>query len=550
MNILKLIDILLKDQGSRSNQDIQSIASIISNVKFFQSLKDTKSIFNEVCKYLTYEHFETSQFIITEGEIGDKFYIILKGQAGVLIKIKDKDTFNFKEVFVYNDGGSFGELALTEGKPRAASIITKSECHVAVLDKANYNRILSSIMKKKRTDQVEFLQTQAIFQKWTKGSLWKLSYCFEETTLNKDKILFIEGQKIEYLYLIKEGEVKISRSIKINLMETNEPLVKRTVFLKRYYKHRADISILGKGELIGVYDIEAGVHSVTCKCVSNMVKLLFISIGDFKKRVNQEESIKFLNSGKFLKESIRENSIKSITKIAKDRAMSPYKRILLEKTISKDGNQSFLTKQMGSSFSKDHSVTEESPENTRPRANTLATRKRISNPHQFIQEEEPIDIAGPLLDYTRLETVRPNNSIIEESLSRSNCKRVKTSFARSRKNYNDKRFISSLQEDPVSMIGRVKSATNRSYEQKIRLTLSDSLQKEMTTERSIKTLLNHIMPFGRSKAVKNAPKEKTVVNIHICKKKNLQRNRNPANWSFRSTRVSPRANRKNNQSVN
>ena len=550
MNIQKLKDILIKNQDSRSYQDINSISVIISNVKFFESLKETKSIFNEVCKYLTYEYFETNKFIFNEGEIGDKFYIILKGQVGVLIKIKEKENFTYKEVFAYDDGGSFGELALTENKPRAASILTKSECHLAVLDKTNYNRILASMMKKKRNDQVDFLQSQAIFQKLTKGSLWKLSYCFEELILNKDKILFVEGQKIEYLYLIKEGEVKISRSIKINLIDTNEPLTKKNMFMKRYYKHRADISILGKGELIGVYDIETGIHSVTCKCISNVVKLIAISIGDFKKRINQEEPLKFLNSGKFLKESMRENSIKSITKIAKDRVISPDKRILFEKTVSRGGKQPLLTKQPSKFFIKDH-CTEDSLEIPRSRFNSMNVHRKSKNPRKLTQEEFSLGLIGSSFDSTMIETLNPHHSILEDFPNNSTSKRVKSSFTRSREKYNEKRpNTSSLQEDPLSITGRAKSAANKSYEHGIRLEINVSLHKETSTKKSFKTLLNHIMPFGRSKIIKFVPKEETVVNIHTQRKKHLVRNRDPAHFSFRSIRISPPNYRRNDNSPN
>lgn len=42
-------------------------------------------------------------------------------------------------------GESFGELALLENKPRAATIICNDECHFAVLDKKPFDVILSYI---------------------------------------------------------------------------------------------------------------------------------------------------------------------------------------------------------------------------------------------------------------------------------------------------------------------------------------------------------------------------------------------------------------------
>lgn len=42
-------------------------------------------------------------------------------------------------------GSAFGELALINSKPRAATIICEEKCHFAVLDKAPFESILSNI---------------------------------------------------------------------------------------------------------------------------------------------------------------------------------------------------------------------------------------------------------------------------------------------------------------------------------------------------------------------------------------------------------------------
>lgn len=47
------------------------------------------------------------------------------------------------EVRVLEIGNSFGELALIENKPRAATIKCKENCHFAVLDKQFFGHILS-----------------------------------------------------------------------------------------------------------------------------------------------------------------------------------------------------------------------------------------------------------------------------------------------------------------------------------------------------------------------------------------------------------------------
>lgn len=54
-------------------------------------------------------------------------------------KIVVEDAPMFTEVAKLKDGKSFGELALIQNKPRAATIKCVQDSHFAVLDKAVYN---------------------------------------------------------------------------------------------------------------------------------------------------------------------------------------------------------------------------------------------------------------------------------------------------------------------------------------------------------------------------------------------------------------------------
>ena len=216
---------------------------------------------------------------------------------------------------------------MTDDKPRAASILTLTECHTAVLDKNSYQRILASIIKKKRSEIVEFLQSQLLFKKLTKGSLIKLSFCFEEKVFKKDHILYSEGQPIEYLYLIKEGDVNISKCLKLQMIEHENTNFYKDQ-LNKSYNHKAEISILGKGEFLGLYDLESGKFSNNAVCMSQIVTLLQISVSDFTKRVNSQESMLFIYDRKRLNELIHGDSINSIKKIIKYKESSPFRKFV------------------------------------------------------------------------------------------------------------------------------------------------------------------------------------------------------------------------------
>ena len=56
---------------------------------------------------------------------------------------KEKNPNILTEIKILETGCAFGELALIENKPRAATIRCKENCHFAVLDKTHFVHILS-----------------------------------------------------------------------------------------------------------------------------------------------------------------------------------------------------------------------------------------------------------------------------------------------------------------------------------------------------------------------------------------------------------------------
>lgn len=89
-----------------------------------------------------------------KGEFGETFWVTLKGKVGILVPIEkeitDKNGQVRKEkvltrVAGQGEGYAFGELALLERKPRAATIICEEDCDFAVLDKAPFQQILRRI---------------------------------------------------------------------------------------------------------------------------------------------------------------------------------------------------------------------------------------------------------------------------------------------------------------------------------------------------------------------------------------------------------------------
>ncbi|RDW86430.1 cyclic nucleotide-binding domain-containing protein [Aspergillus mulundensis] len=83
--------------------------------------------------------FPAGENIITEGDPGDAFYLLESGEAEAFMEGVDEP------VKSYQRGDYFGELALLDDKPRAASVRAKTEVKVAKLGRDGFKRLLGPV---------------------------------------------------------------------------------------------------------------------------------------------------------------------------------------------------------------------------------------------------------------------------------------------------------------------------------------------------------------------------------------------------------------------
>ncbi|KAL8683177.1 MAG: hypothetical protein Q9224_006708 [Gallowayella concinna] len=95
---------------------------------------------SKIADALETQKFSDGQTIIQEGDKGEAFFMIEQGEAEVFKKDAGEQAIK-----LYQKGDYFGELALLDDKPRAASVVAKGECKVATLGKDGFQRLLGSV---------------------------------------------------------------------------------------------------------------------------------------------------------------------------------------------------------------------------------------------------------------------------------------------------------------------------------------------------------------------------------------------------------------------
>lgn len=83
--------------------------------------------------------FPPGKIIIKEGDIGEAFFLLESGEADAY---KEGEPLSVKH---YKKGDFFGELALLNDAPRAASVVSRTEVKVATMGKSAFARLLGPV---------------------------------------------------------------------------------------------------------------------------------------------------------------------------------------------------------------------------------------------------------------------------------------------------------------------------------------------------------------------------------------------------------------------
>ncbi|VVC86733.1 unnamed protein product, partial [Leptidea sinapis] len=135
--------------------------------------------------------------VIQQGDEGDNFYIIDSGEVEVLV--------NGEVVTTIGEGGSFGELALIYGTPRAATVRARTPLKLWGLDRDSYRRILMGSTIRKRRMYDEFLSRVSILESLEKWERLTVADALEPASFNDGEIIVRQGEPGNDFYIIVEG---------------------------------------------------------------------------------------------------------------------------------------------------------------------------------------------------------------------------------------------------------------------------------------------------------------------------------------------------------
>lgn len=145
--------------------------------------------------------------IVTQGEIGDAFYIILSGSVDVKI--------NGTVVVTMASGMSFGEKALDNDCPRAATVTSLQQCILMIISASEYKTLAASAQLKVNCKNINFLYNNCstYFKHFSHARLSNIVKIMA-TGMFEDKSFVVKQDTLSRgMCILYEGVIQITRKV-------------------------------------------------------------------------------------------------------------------------------------------------------------------------------------------------------------------------------------------------------------------------------------------------------------------------------------------------
>ncbi|CAG8800694.1 13580_t:CDS:1, partial [Racocetra fulgida] len=182
------------------------IEASIANNFLFKNLDEEQ--YKDVIDAMVEKRVEKNEEIISQGGIGDFFYVVETGTFDVYVS---KNGSAPELVHHYEAGGSFGELALMYNAPRAATVVTTSDAVLWALDRVTFRRILMENTSRKRRMYESFLEEVPILISLEPYERHKIADALESLYYEDNQLVIKQGDIGNSFYLIESGEARVTK---------------------------------------------------------------------------------------------------------------------------------------------------------------------------------------------------------------------------------------------------------------------------------------------------------------------------------------------------
>ncbi len=188
----------------------QRMLDLFSGVDLFWTLPVLKVA--EFLRIARYRKYHGGEALVRTGEPGNEFFLILSGQAEVIQKGEFLTRLGRYDYF--------GEIAVLLGSNRTADILAYTEMEVLTVTARDFLRFVEGteiartlrlVAESRLHEGWPLMNENNLLAKLSVKQKTQLIPYMRQRTIPSERLLFRAGDRVRCLYLIKEGQVRLTR---------------------------------------------------------------------------------------------------------------------------------------------------------------------------------------------------------------------------------------------------------------------------------------------------------------------------------------------------
>ena len=180
----------------KSEEDIHNILKTLRNHFIFKNLDNDSQM--AILDHVQHYSIGPKEIIFKQGDPGVSFFCVAKGRLEVLAN---------GERTVIGPGCGFGEMALLDDRPRAATIKTIDNCSLWGVDRKTFNAALKRLNEINYAENKNFIESIPIFEPLTAAQKDLIVSALVTQKWLCGQTIIKEGEFGDLFYIIKEGYV-------------------------------------------------------------------------------------------------------------------------------------------------------------------------------------------------------------------------------------------------------------------------------------------------------------------------------------------------------
>jgi CRP-like cAMP-binding protein len=191
----------------------------LKTVTMFEKLNDLT--LRQIADVLKIAKYECGERIIKQGEVGEKFYLLVQGQVSVTQSghtsaasafLSGGATSTPRELVQLGIGKYFGELALISNEPRKANVVALTSPVICyTLDKQSFTSILGTLHEAEtESTGITILRKVKLLSGLSEKQLLIIAKCLETVRYVAGEEIIRQGEEGERFFMIVSGEVLVT----------------------------------------------------------------------------------------------------------------------------------------------------------------------------------------------------------------------------------------------------------------------------------------------------------------------------------------------------